>query len=75
MRKNTERKEKRERRRMMNWKRVIREKKCFCCGRFRHIVYNYRNRRNIKENRRVEVGRPEYQLLSNEFEVLLNRVI
>ena len=53
----------------------MRERKCFYCKRFKHIVHNYRNRRNIKKNRRVEVGRPEHQSSSNEFEVLSNRVM
>jgi len=33
----------------------VRERKYFYCREFRHIVYNCRNRRNIKKNRRVEI--------------------
>jgi len=40
-----------------------------------HIAYNCRNERNIKKNRRADVGGPEYQSLSNKFKVLASRII
>ena len=51
------------------------EIKYFVCGGFRHIACYCRNKRNIEENRRVEVGRSEYQSSSNKFEVLMGRVM
>jgi len=51
------------------------ERKYFVCRGFRHIAYYFRNKRNIEENRRVEVGRSEYQSSSNKFKVLMSRVI
>ena len=38
---------------------------------FEYITYYYRNKREIKENRRPEVGRLECWLSSNKFKVLM----
>ena len=46
------------------------EKEMFFRG-FEYITYYYRNKREIKENRRPEVGRLEYWLSSNKFKVLM----
>ena len=55
----------REQRRVVNRQRAIKERKCFGCGGFGHIVYNYRN-----------VGAEEPTLVSsNKFEVLKVRVM
>ena len=53
----------------------MQESKYFCCGGFGYIACNCRNERNIKENRRGEVGRPEQQPSSNIFKVLTSSVI
>ena len=53
----------------------MQKRKYFVYKGFRHITYYCRNRRKIKKKRRAEIGRPEYQPLSNRFEVLMNRVI
>jgi len=54
---------------------VVRERKYFCCREFRHIAYNCGNRRNIKENRRVDIKGLEHQPSSNKFEVLSSKVL
>jgi len=53
----------------------MQKRKCFVCRGFRYITYHCKSRRDIKENRRIEIGEPEHQLLSNRFEALTNRVI
>jgi len=53
----------------------MQKRKCFVCGSFRYITYHCRSRRDIKENRRIEIGEPEHQLLSNRFKALTNRVM
>ena len=35
------------------------ERKYFSCEGFGYITHNYRNRENIKENKRVEIEGPE----------------
>jgi len=54
-----------ERKREKNRQRAIEKRKCFACGRFGHIAYNYRN---VEENELTQVS-------SNRFEVLKVRVI
>ena len=53
----------------------MQKRKYFVYKGFKHIVYYCRNRRKIKKKRRAEIGRPEYQPLSNRFELLMSRVI
>jgi len=53
----------------------MQKRKCFVCEGFRYITYYCRSRRDIKENRRIEIREPEHQLLSNRFEALTNRVM
>ena len=48
----------------------MQERKCFICRGFGNIIHNFRNKREIEENRRVETGGQEYQPSSNRFEVL-----
>ena len=50
----------------MNRKRAMMKRKYFGCGGFKHITCNYRNK---------EIREELTQLLSNKFEVLINRVI
>jgi len=50
-------------------------KKYFICRSFGHIACYCRNMRDIKENRRAEVGRPKFQPSNNKFEVLTSRVM
>ena len=40
-----------------------------------HIAYYCRNRRNIEESRRTEIGEPEFWLSNNGIKVLMSRVI
>jgi len=49
-----------KRRREANRERAIIERKCFICGGFGHIAHYYRNRRDIEESRRTEIGKPEF---------------
>ena len=53
----------------------MQERKCFVCEGFVYIAYYYRNRREIEEKRRVEVGGPEWWPSSNQFEVLTSSLI
>jgi len=40
-----------------------------------HIAYYCRNRRDIEESRRIEIGGPEFWLSNNGIKVLMSRVI
>ena len=53
----------------------MQERKCFVCGDFGYIAWYCKNRRDIEESRKVEVGEPECQPSSNKFEVLMSRVV
>jgi len=46
----------------------MRERKCFSCGDFRHIAYNYRNMKSGREEGSM-------QMPSNKFKVLASRVM
>jgi len=54
---------------------VILERKCFVCGGFGYIACNCRNGWNFEKNRRADIGGPEYQPLSNKFEVLTSKIM
>ena len=54
---------------------VMQKRKYFIYKGFGHITWYYRNKREIENNRRVEVRRLEYQPLSNKFKVLTSRII
>jgi len=51
------------------------KRKCFVCKDFEYIIYYCRNRREIEENRRIEIGRPEHWSSSNKFKVLTSKVM
>jgi len=53
----------------------MQERKCFVCKGFLYIAYHYRNRREIEEKRRVEVGGPEWWPSNNKFEVFTSSLI
>jgi len=59
----------------MNKERAIIKRKCFVCGCLGHIAYHYKNKREIEENRKTEVGGPECWPSNNQFKVLTNEVI
>ena len=53
----------------------MQKRKCFAYGNFGDIICYYRrNKRNIKENRRTEIGGPEIWP-STKFEVLTSKVM
>ena len=51
------------------------KRKYFVCEGFGYIVCHCRNKRDIEKNRRTEIGRPEYQSLSNKFKVSTSNMI
>ena len=57
-----------ERKREANRERAIIERKCFVCGGFEHIAYNYRNIENRQKEELI-------QRFSNKFKVLSSRVV
>ena len=55
--------------------REEKKRKCFIYRGFGYIAYYCRSKREIKENRRVEVRESECWPLSNKFKVLISRVM
>jgi len=51
------------------------ERKCFVYGGFGYITWYCKNRKEIEENKKVEVGGLEHRPSNNKFEVLTSRVI
>ena len=49
-----------ERRKEQNIEIAMQKRKCFICRKFEHIIQHYRNKRESKENRKVEVRELEY---------------
>jgi len=53
----------------------MQKRKCFVCRSFGDIICYYkRNKRDIEENRKAEIGEPEI-FPSTKFEVLTSRVM
>ena len=53
----------------------MQKRKYIICGGFEYITYYCRNRKEIKDNRRTEIGRQECWPSSNKFKVLTSKVI
>ena len=64
-----------ERRRQADREGAMIEIKCFVYRDFGYIAHHYRNRKDIEENRIIEVGEPKYWPSSNKFKILTSRII